>query len=173
MPRWYLIYTKPTAEGLAQANLVRQGFEVYFPRVLQKAHRAGRWMERLGALFPRYVFVRVNEDRQSLAPVRSTVGISGVVKFGGNYTVVPNAVVEELQRRADPDSGLHRLKSFLPFSPGLPIRVANGPFAGLEGVFQRELGQERVLVLLKVLGQGSGVRIPIDSIVPQASGLFA
>jgi transcriptional antiterminator RfaH len=173
MLRWYLIYTKHTAEPLAQANLARQGFEVYFPRVLRKARRAGRWIEQLGALFPRYLFVRVNEERQSLAPLRSTIGISGVVKFGGNYSAVPDAVVEELQRRADPGSGLHRLQSTSPFSPGLPIRVASGPFAGLEGVFQRELGAERVLVLLQVLGEGAGVRIPVDSIVPQFAGSFA
>src|SRR5689334_5221168 len=99
MPRWYLVYTKPAGEGTARDNLSRQAYEVYLPRVLEPVRRGGRWLERIAALFPRYLFVRLNEGWQSLGPVRSSVGVSGVVRFGSRYAVVPDALVSGLQAR--------------------------------------------------------------------------
>src|SRR5712671_6899317 len=111
MLRWYLVYTKPLTEAIAQANLERQGYEVYFPRAVQTVRCSGRWLERVVALFPRYLFLRLNEGCQALNPVRSTVGVASVVRFGSRYTVVPEHVISDLQARADPLSGLHRLGS--------------------------------------------------------------
>jgi hypothetical protein len=35
MLRWYLVHTKPSGEASAELNLTRQGYRVYFPRVVQ------------------------------------------------------------------------------------------------------------------------------------------
>lgn len=169
MLRWYLILTKPSAEANAQINLERQSYEVYFPRLLQTVRLAGRWRERIAALFPRYMFVRLEEGRQSLGPVRSTIGVADVVRFGLRYATVPDDVVHNLRERADPESGLHRLGRQSPFLRGSPIRITAGPFDGLEGVFERESGAERVVVLLKVLGQDAPVRVPAGFVIPAAT----
>ncbi len=158
---WYLIHTKPSGELDAQVNLERQGYSVYFPRVLDTFRHRGRWRERVAALFPRYLFVGV-EDRQSLQPVHSTVGVASVVRFGSRCAVVPEEVVHALRSRVDPDSGLHRLTHGVRLTPGMSVRVIKGPFAGLEGVFEREAGIERVVVLLELLGQAAAVRVPIE-----------
>lgn len=165
MLRWYLIYTKPSGEALALTNLVRQHYLAYLPRILRSVRRAGRRYERVGALFPRYLFLRLNEGEQSLAPVRSTVGVAGIVRFGLRYTIVPDRLVHDLQARGDPVTGLHRLNIGGPPRPGAPVRVRRGPFDGLEGVFERTAGADRVVVLLKLLGQNAPVCIPADSIV--------
>jgi len=129
----------------------------------------GRWRERITALFPRYLFVRLEEGRQSLSPVRSTVGVADVVRFGLRYAAVPDEVVCDLRGRADPQSGLHRLGRRSPFPCGSHVRIAAGPFDGLEGVFEREAGAERVVVLLNLLGQDAAVRIPAGFVVPALS----
>ena len=49
--------------------------------------------------------------------------------------------------------------------PGSRVRILAGPFDGLEGVFQRECGAERAVVLLSVLGQPVGVSVPATSVV--------
>lgn len=162
--RWYLIYTKTSGEATARAHLSRQGFEVYFPRVLQKIRRAGRWIEQVSPLFPRYLFVGLDGERQALAPVRSTVGVAGVVKFGAQYTTVSESVLSELRSRADPESGLHRLQQPAHLVPGSAVRIEEGPFSGLEAAFEREVGSDRVLVLLNVLGQSVPVRMPLDAV---------
>jgi transcriptional antiterminator RfaH len=170
MLRWYLIHSKVSAEASAQLNLERQRYEVYLPRLLQTVQRRGQWKERIVALFPRYLFVRVEEGQQSLSPVRSTVGVVGVVRFGLRYAAVPDNIIRELRQRADPQSGLHRLHRPVPFSRGSRVRIATGPFAGLEGVFEREAGSERVVVLLKLLGQDASVRIPAGFVLSAAVG---
>lgn len=161
---WYLIHTKPSGETLAVANLERQGYEVYLPRVVQTIRRAGRRHERIGPLFPRYLFLHLNEGQQALGPVAFTFGVAGIVRFGSHYTVVPDKVIRDLQARAEPQSGLHRLNSKPQLAPGMAVRVSSGPFDGLEGVFEREAGADRVVVLLKLLGQNARVCVPVDSI---------
>lgn len=165
MLRWYLIYTKPSSEALALKNLLRQHYEAYLPRILRSVRCAGRRYERVGALFPRYLFLRLNEGEQALAPVRSTVGVAGIVRFGLRYTIVPDRVILDLQARADPDTGLHRLNIGAQPTPGAAVSVRQGPFDGLEGVFERAAGADRVVVLLRLLGQNARVCLPADSIV--------
>ena len=165
MLRWYLIHTKPASEDVALRNLMRQHYEVYLPRVLQSVRRAGRRCERIGPLFPRYLFLQLNEGYESLGPVASTVGVRGVVRFGSRYTIVPDRVIGDLQARADPVTGLHRLNCGAKLKPGVRVRIRLGPFDGLEGVFEREAGADRVVVLLELLGQKAPVCVPADCIM--------
>ncbi len=169
MLRWYLVRTKPSGELRAREHLQRQHYHVYLPRLLEVVRVADRLRERVTALFPRYLFLGLEEGRQSLGPVHSTVGVAEIVRFGNRYAVVPDVVIESLRDRAG-DSGLHRLGPRSPFLRGLAVRIASGPFAGLEGVFEREAGAERVVVLLNVLGQGASVRVPAGFVVPAAVG---
>lgn len=165
MLRWYLIHTKPSGEALAVANLERQGYDLYLPRVVQTIRRAGRRHERIAPLFPRYLFLRLNEGKQALGPVASTLGVAGIVRFGSRYKVVPDKVIRDLQARAEPESGLHRLTCDPHPAPGSRVRIRSGPFDGLEGVFEREAGLDRVVVLLQVLGQNAAVCVSAESVM--------
>jgi transcriptional antiterminator RfaH len=164
MLRWYLIYTKPSSEALALRNLAQQHYEVYLPRIMRTAHRAGRRYESVVALFPRYLFLHLNEGQQALAPVRSTVGVAGIVRFGSRYTTVPDEVIHDLWARADPATGLHRLSVGVQPRRGDPVRISRGPFDGLQAVFERAAGADRVIVLLRLLGQSAPVCVPADFI---------
>src|SRR4030081_167147 len=86
--RWYLVHTRPACERVAQVNLERQGYGVYFPRLLQPVRARGRWVERLVSLFPRYIFLHLEVGCQPLALAQSTVGVAAVVRFGFDYAVV-------------------------------------------------------------------------------------
>jgi transcriptional antiterminator RfaH len=159
MGRWYLIHTKPLGEREAQRHLERQEYRTYLPRLTQTVRRRGRPRGRIAPLFPRYLFLNLDEGRQSLAPVGSTFGVASVVRFGARFATVPDAIVRQLREREDPQTGLHTLQLPRP-TPGTPVRVTAGVFAGLEGVFEREEGAERVVVLLSLLGQERQVRLP-------------
>ena len=162
---WYLVHTKPSAETTARSNLERQGYEVYYPQLARTVRRVGAWKETIGPLFPRYLFVRVVEGLQPLSPIRSTLGVANVVRFGLDYAVVPPGIIRELKAHADPITGLHRSKP-RSLTRGAEIKIADGVFQGLEGLFERHLGLDRVLVLLKLLGQSTAVDIPLDFVVP-------
>jgi transcriptional antiterminator RfaH len=163
---WYLIHTKSAAEALAQLNLERQGYEVYLPRLVQSLLWGRQRRERVVPLFPRYLFLRLREGSQPFGPVRSSVGVSGVVRFGYRYAQVAHEVICRLQARADPLTGLHHLNSPAPLVSGAAVRIAAGPFDGLEGIFQREDGAERAVVLLELLGQEIPVRVPVEWVLP-------
>jgi transcriptional antiterminator RfaH len=166
MLRWYLIHTKPVREGVAEANLQRQGYDVYLPRIQQPVRRHGRWRESIVPLFPRYLFLQLSEGCQALSPVRSSVGVAGIVRFGTRYAIVPHHIIMQLRLRADPESGLHCLAKRPLLARGATVRITAGPFEGLDGVFEREAGPARVVVLLNLLGQDAAVRIPVDSVAP-------
>jgi transcriptional antiterminator RfaH len=163
--RWHLLITKPLRELIAAANLERQGYRVYYPRVKQRVLQHRIWREAISSLFPRYLFVQLNASEQSLAPVRSTLGVSSVVRFGTEYAVVPDRVVADLKHRADPQSGLHSLRGKA-LSRGNTVRIIGGPLAGLDGVFECQEAQDRVVILLNLLGRESRVKMALDCIVP-------
>ncbi|HEX4971432.1 MAG TPA: transcriptional activator RfaH [Steroidobacteraceae bacterium] len=167
--RWFLVFTKPAAEQVAVTNLQRQGYGVYFPRLSQPACVRGRWIERVAALFPRYLFVQLDPAQQSLAPVRSTLGVACVVRFGIEPAVVPAGMVEALIARADPQSGLHRWGARRPFERGSRVTVVGGVFRDLEGVFERDDGEDRVVILLQLLGASTRVRLRSGFVVPSAA----
>lgn len=169
MLRWYLVYTKPSRETVALANLERQHYEVYFPRLIEPVRRDGRWHERVVPLFPRYLFLRLDEGNQPLGPVRSSIGVASVVRNGSGYAIVPDQVICDLRARAEPDSGLHRMNRPAPFAPGTAVRITMRPFNGLEAIFEQQVAADRVVVLLNLLGRETHLQIPADFVVPSST----
>ena len=166
MLRWYLIHSKPSAETVAQLNLERQGYETYLPRLGHSVRRGIHRKDCVSALFPRYLFLHLNEGYQPLGPVRSSVGVTNVVRFGLSYAAVADEIIRDLRAREEAD-GLHRLLGQPGLTPGAQVHVTMGPFDGLEGVFEREAGADRVMVLLRLLGQDARVRISADCVAPR------
>jgi transcriptional antiterminator RfaH len=133
---------------------------------LQPMRRRARWVDAVVALFPRYLFLRLSEGLQSLGPVRSTLGVANAVRFGSAYAIVPDQVISELIEREDPDSRLHHLSIGSPFVGGSGVEIAAGPFSGLNGIFSRGAGPDRVIVLLSFLGCDTSVSVPSGFVIP-------
>ncbi len=163
---WYAVHTKPRQEELALVQLGRQGYQGYLPRVRERRRIRRRWQQVVAPLFPRYLFVRLREGVDDFGPIRSTLGVSDLVRFGGRPRPVPEGLVEELQAREDPQLRLHVLERR--WEPGQRLRVVEGPLAGLEAVFQAETAEERVIVLLKLLGRETAVAVPRDALEPSS-----
>jgi transcriptional antiterminator RfaH len=166
MTTWYAVMCKPRREELAEANLLNQGYQVFLPRLAIQRRRDGKWVDTVEPLFPRYLFLATANERQSLAPVRSTLGVSNLVRFGGQPATIPEAVVESLRQRQDPGTGACAQRS--QFKRGAAVQLQAGPFSGLEGVFDIEAGENRVFVLLDFLGKINKVKVDRDWLVPAA-----
>lgn len=165
--RWYAVCCKPRQEAVAEENLLRQGFHVHLPRIRIRQRRRGQWIDAVEVLFPRYIFIRVDPARRSTASIRSTRGVVGLVRFGGQPAVVPDAVMDALRQREDAASGLHEDKRPL-FNEGEAIKLVDGPLAGMEGVFTQIDGDKRVIVLLELLGKANKVTVSRDWIARAA-----
>ena len=165
--RWYAVTCKPRQEAVAEENLLRQGFHVYLPRIRIRQRRRGHWIDAVEVLFPRYIFIRIDPQRRSTATVRSTRGAVGLVRFGGQPAVVPDAVMDALKQREDAASGVHEDQRPL-FNAGEAVKLVDGPLAGMEGVFTEQDGDKRVIILLELLGKANQVTVSRDWIARAA-----
>lgn len=161
MKYWYLIHTKPFKERVAEQNLQRQGYKVYLPLIQQPCRRRGRWIEAINPLFPRYMFVHIRPHCDDIGPIRYTTGVHKLVRFTEEPAVVPDHIIESIKQAADHNTGLHHSKGPL-FEPGDKVIIDQGPLTGLQGIFLAETGQERVVILLEMLGRENRVTVERD-----------
>ena len=166
-PCWHAVFCKPQQESIALDNLERQHFQVYLPRLQSRKRRAGKWVETVEALFPRYLFIRVNPQQQSTAAVRSTIGAIGLVRFGVQPALVPDDIIAAIRQLEDEASGLRHDTRPL-FCVDEPIRLVDGPLLGMEGIFSRQDSDGRVIVLLDLLGKANKITVQRDWIAKAA-----
>ena len=159
MNKWYVMYTKPRQEAVALANLLRQNYTVFYPQARVLKRRAGKSSNTVvESLFPRYMFVNLEVGVDDFSKLRSTKGCVDLVKFGGTPSTVPAGLIDLIQSQIDSDcvidlSALHSLPL------GSPVRIAEGPFEGLMGTIAAQKGEERVIVLLSILGAERSVEL--------------
>lgn len=161
---WYLVYAKPRQERIAQLNLERQKYEVYLPLARQVRRSGARRLSMVAPLFPRYLFVHLDREIDNWAPIRSTIGVVSLVRFGQTPTPVPDDLVGYLRAREDPD-GLH-VVSIDDYKRGARVRVTTGGLTGYEGIFVAPTSRQRVVVLLDILGKKTRALIEAGSIEP-------
>ncbi len=156
--RWYVVHTRPRQETVARTHLERQGFPVYLPMAQLNSLRSRRSVTTVTPLFPRYLFIYLDEKTDNWSPIRSTRGVANLVRFGYAPAVVPDGLIDLLRAREGSD-GLHEL-DYAVARPGDRIRIEGGPMAGYEAIFLAASGTERVLVLLDIMGKQ--VRLNVD-----------
>jgi transcriptional antiterminator RfaH len=157
---WYLIHTKHRQEAVALTNLSRQGFECYLPMLKVEKIRQRKTALVSEAMFPRYLFIRLDAcgTGQSWSPIRSTLGVTEMVRFGGHPAKVDAQLIELIRSREQ--SHLVQPK----FAKGEQVVVAEGPFAGLEAVYQATEAESRSLILLEILSKPVPMHINIASL---------
>lgn len=162
---WFAVYSKPRQESEALRQLERQGFECFLPLAINPYQKRTKTRQpAVEPLFPRYLFLRAVPSQQNLAPVRSTRGVMGLVRMGTRLVTVPEGIITGLRARQNPETGLIALEA-TPLDLGDRVRVFDGPFAGAEGILQQRCGQDRSLLLLKMLGRETTVEV--DSLLLQ------
>ena len=162
--RWYLVYAKPRQEQLAKDNLDRQGYSTYLPLLRTPRKRLGRRIIRIEPMFPRYFFIHLDTETDNWAPIRSTLGVTTLVRFGMMPSPVPDDLIEILRHRDDSvgvqDIPMHE------FQRGQKVRIEEGPFMGYEGILLAETSQQRVMVLLDIVGKSAKARVDVTALGP-------
>jgi transcriptional antiterminator RfaH len=160
-PNWYVAQTHPNSEGKAAIQLERQGFETYLPRYIKTARHARRTRLLQAPLFPRYIFVRLDPQTQRWRAVNSTTGITRLVGHGDWPSPVVAGIIEGLKQR-EGANGFFDLKApALSFKAGDAVRVVRGVFEACQGFFEARTDQDRVAILLDLLGRKA--RVVLDA----------
>ena len=162
--KWFLVHTLPKTEQKAEWHLGAQGFRTYLPRFKKTVHHARQLRTVRAVLFPRYLFVILDLERDRWLAVRSTVGVSHLFTQGDRPVPVPAGVVECLIGRSD--GGLTRLDYGL--SEGQRVRIVSGVFANSVGTLAQLDATGRVKVLLEMMGTAVLVALDRSALAPAA-----
>lgn len=165
--RWYVVQTRHLCEMRAARELANQGFEVFLPRY-QKKRRHARKVTLVGAaLFPSYLFVCLDPERQRWRSINGSYGVARVIAGEDGPLPVASGVVAALRARLT-DKGFIDIALRPNFVPGETVRIRSGSFAERLGLFEGFRDQDRVALLLDLLG--SKVRVVLgEELVEKAA----
>ena len=152
---WYLVHTKPRQEKCALENLERQGYECYLPQMRIERIRRRKAEVTTEPMFPRYLFIRLDSSDQgkSWSPIRSTLGVSQLVHFGAKAAKVDDTLVDLLRQ------GERALPTEAMFHSGDSVVITDGPFAGIEAIYQTADAERRAFILLEILAKPVSMHI--------------
>jgi len=148
---WYLVYTKAKGEELAKDNLERQGFTTYLPKVQRSKRTKGKYQPVIEAMFPRYLFIQLDTQTDNWMPIRSTIGVSNLIRFGGIPARVPQELVNDLQKNEN-ELGV-RVEQEHQYEQGEEVELISGAVNGYRAVFEKYVSAERIAVLLDIVGK--------------------
>ena len=162
--RWYAVNCLSNREFLAAAQLRNQGFEAFLPCRLQTRRHARKFDSVLRPLFPGYLFVRLDLDRDRWRCVNGTVGVVRLVGPSETPSPAPPGAIETIKNACDELGVMHVSEGL---APGDSVRVAVGPFAELIGRLERLDSAGRIRVLLELMGRRASVALPCNYVVPE------
>lgn len=155
---WFLAQLKPNCAKIAEKNLKRQGFQTFLPLEEQTRRRDGKFVTTMRPLFPGYIFVAFDMACGYWRTVNSTYGITRLVSFGTEPRAVPPKLVAQMMLRCDASGKL--LPQEL-LEPGDQVALTKGPFANFVAEVEKVAPDQRVWVLLDILG--GQTRVAIDA----------
>ena len=155
MRNWYLIITKPRQENVAIKNLENQEYSTYCPTVKIKNNNV--------VLFPGYIFIHLDKKRENWSPIRSTKGVLNFVRFGLNFAQAPDTVIEFL--KANELINKEKLINLNKFKSGEKVRIIDGVFKNCVAIFKSSKSEERVILLMNLLGQQQTINIKQESVI--------
>jgi len=157
--KWLLVYTKAQEEQKAKRNLQNQGFEIFLPLVAFARSNQPKSIT-LKAMFPRYLFVKINTELDKWNSIKSTRGVSHLVVFGQRVAEIPNQVIVYLKSRADENDIFRQKISRQEFQRGDKLVIEKGVFKNKEATFLTKKSQERVRILLRFVNHLITADIP-------------
>jgi transcriptional antiterminator RfaH len=159
MLKWCAVHTQPKNEAKALANLRQQGFNVYFPCFKKVITHARKTSQIVAPLFPRYLFVEIDMEKDSWYRINHSRGVSTIVMHGASPATVENKIIEQL-KASENENGMVTLSSLILFEKNQTLKVIEGSFAGHTAYFDKMLDKDRICLLLNLLGRSIKVALP-------------
>lgn len=156
---WFLAQFKPNSHNIAERNLVQQGFRTFLPMQEQTKRARGKFITQMRPLFPGYLFVAFDVLRGGWRAVNSTYGITRLVSLGKEPTPVPPDLVNQLMLRCDREGKLLAPRLL---EPGDEVIMTKGPFTDFVATIERVAPQQRVYVLMELMGAQTRVAVSAD-----------
>ena len=156
---WVLVYTKAQEEQKAKRNLQNQGFEIFLPMIaFARSNQPKSTTHK--AMFPRYLFVKINTELDKWNRIKSTRGVSHLVVFGQRVAEIPNQMIVYLKSKADENDIFRQKITRQEFQRGDKLVIERGVFRNKEATFLAKKSKERVRILLRFVNHLITADIP-------------
>lgn len=162
MDDWLVVRIRPQHYAKAEVNVSNQGADWYCPIAVVRSQKTGR--HATVPLFPGYAFVRPAGEQWMF--LRGTIGILDVLMAASETPAKLSAdEVDRLRARESADGRVH-LERLPGYAPGDKVHVSKCSVS-LDAIVEGMSGEERVFVLLQVLGRWTRTEVDITDIVDE------
>lgn len=159
-----MVETLPRKEALAIRNLDRQAFGSFCPRFWKTKRHARRQQTVLEPLFPGYLFVRFDPDREPWRAINGTFGVKRLVGSEERRPQpMPTGVMAQIFGRCQNGIVTQLLDRI---EVGRSVRITAGPFTDMLARIEEIDERGRVSVLLELMGRSNRIRIAPDRLAP-------
>jgi transcriptional antiterminator RfaH len=162
MDSWFVVRTRARAEEMAARHLANQRFTAYLPRYRRQVRHARRNEIVLRPLFPGYLFVQLDPQLCRWRSINGTFGVQKVLTQGDVLLPVADSIIAEIKAREDETGAVKLAKPR--FAPGQLVRLLEGPLADLNGLFEEMRDENRVILLVSLLGRQVRMQVPMAAI---------
>jgi transcriptional antiterminator RfaH len=133
----------------------------------KRGRRTVEWASANEPLFPRYLFIELDTGPSGLSwgPIRSTTGVTSLVRFGLQPARAPTGLIDTLRAL----EAQHAQSAARPLEPGDLVSLREGPFAGLQAVYQCQDSNARITVLLEVMSRPVRVQVEAGAVFRQVT----
>lgn len=168
--RWYVVQVKPCMEKTATANLKELKIKTFYPVYVQTKKIKGKMVSELLPLFPSYIFVRFDIDRnKNWRKIKNTKGIEKIIGCTEFFIPpLPKGFVEQLISTTGKNGVMVLEKAvakIIEYNPGDKVQLKDPRYNGLVGTYCNGT-KERITVLLTLLSRPTMVQLKKDAVVP-------
>ena len=160
---WFILQFKSNSHHQAKKNLNRQGFEVFLPLHDTTSRKVSRFENNTKPLFPGYMFIKFDRERPEWHKINSTYGVSRLITFNSILKSIPTKFVNTLMNRYDLSGNLIPIKEL---KKGDQVKVLKGPFANFIATIESYETDQRIWILMDLMGRKSKILTPSDTLQP-------
>ena len=108
-------------------------------------------------------FIYLDKEKDNWFPIRSTKGVVNFIRFGLNFAQASDSVIKFL--KDNELINIEKFNNFNRFNSGDKVQITDGAFKNCVAIFKSPLPQERVILLMDILGQQQSISIKQESVI--------
>lgn len=155
---WYALQHKPAQGDRALQHLQNQDIACFYPKISVERIKGGKRSKKLEPLFPGYMFVNLEQSDPLWSKLRSTRGVLRIVGFANKPAPISDAVIQHVKESLDSVAEQGGIKA------GQAVQLNEGPFEGINAIFQSYDGEARAIVLINFMQKQQMVSVPVSAL---------
>lgn len=157
--QWFIVRCKSRQEQRASLNFANQLITSYYPTVDVIKVIRGKKQTKQEALFPGYLFVRLDISSFLASKVKNTFGVYGFVNFAGKPQRVPDELIAEL-------TTFENKTIDLTLQAGELVVINDEQYENVPAIFLQPESEKRSLLLIEILNQQVTLSVDNNAITP-------